>query len=209
MLRLIAMGGPVMYAIILCSVVALAVTIEKIVQLILIPTKSEPLMRSIKAALSHGRAIEALQIARSSRGPIAALARAAVSRYGHPRAEISEALERAGREEIRILEGKLNVLDAIVTLAPLLGLLGTVTGLIRSFRVLSAMAGLTEPAQLSGGIAEALITTAAGLIVAAPTVAAHAYLTSIVDRRIAEMENRAADLLNLTSGSGGGGDDNR
>ena len=209
MLKYISAGGPVMYPIILCSVVGLAVSIQKIIQLLLSPTGSDQLMRSVKINMSQGRPVEAMQAAKAAKGPVAGLARAAVSNYGRPYNEIKDAIEMAGREEVHAMERKMNVLDGIVTLAPLLGLLGTVTGLIKNFQVLSAFAGLTTPAQLSGGIAEAMITTAAGLIVAAPLMLIYSWLSVIIDDKVAEMDRRAAELLAITAGDVGGRGDVR
>jgi len=209
MLKYISAGGPVMYPIILCSVVGLAVSIQKIIQLLLSPTGSDQLMRSVKINMSQGRPVEAMQAAKAAKGPVAGLARAAVSNYGRPYSEIKDAIEMAGREEVHAMERKMNVLDGIVTLAPLLGLLGTVTGLIKNFQVLSAFAGLTTPAQLSGGIAEAMITTAAGLIVAAPLMLIYSWLSVVIDDKVAEMDRRAAELLAITAGDVGGRGDVR
>ncbi|HON42922.1 MAG TPA: MotA/TolQ/ExbB proton channel family protein [Bacillota bacterium] len=209
MLKYISAGGPVMYPIIVCSVVGMAVSIQKIIQLVLMPTGSDQLMRSVKVNMSQGRPVEAMQAAKAAKGPVAGLARAAVSNYGRPYNEIKDAIEMAGREEVHAMERKMNVLDGIVTLAPLLGLLGTVTGLIKNFQVLSAFAGLTTPAQLSGGIAEAMITTAAGLIVAAPLMLVYSWLSVIIDDKVAEMDRRAAELLAITAGDGGGRGDVR
>ena len=209
MLKYISAGGPVMYPIILCSVVGLAVSIQKIIQLLLSPTGSDQLMRSVKINMSQGRPVEAMQAAKAAKGPVAGLARAAVSNYDRPYSEIKDAIEMAGREEVHAMERKMNVLDGIVTLAPLLGLLGTVTGLIKNFQVLSAFAGLTTPAQLSGGIAEAMITTAAGLIVAAPLMLVYSWLSVVIDDKVAEMDRRAAELLAITAGDVGGRGDVR
>ena len=209
MLKYISAGGPVMYPIILCSVVGLAVSIQKIIQLLLSPTGSDQLMRSVKINMSQGRPVEAMQAAKAAKGPVAGLARAAVSNYGRPYSEIKDAIEMAGREEVHAMERKMNVLDGIVTLAPLLGLLGTVTGLIKNFQVLSAFAGLTTPAQLSGGIAEAMITSAPGLIVAAPLMLVYSWLSVVIDDKVAEMDRRAAELLAITAGDVGGRGDVR
>ena len=101
MLKYISAGGPVMYPIILCSVVGLAVSIQKIIQLVLMPTGSDQLMRSVKVNMSQGRPVEAMQAAKAAKGPVAGLARAAVSNYGRPYNEIKDAIEMAGREETR------------------------------------------------------------------------------------------------------------
>lgn len=204
MLKYISMGGPVMYPIILCSVIGLAVSIDKLIQLVFIPANSETLMRTVKAHLSQGQAVEAMQAAKAARGPVAALARTAIAAYGRPRQYIKDSLELTGREEISAMERRMSILDGLVTLAPLLGLLGTVTGLIRSFQVLSAFANLTTPAQLSGGIGEAMITTAAGLIVAAPLMAMYTWLSIRIDDRILDMERRVVELISITAGPDGG-----
>lgn len=111
MLKYISAGGPVMYPIILCSVVGLAVSIQKIIQLLLSPTGSDQLMRSVKINMSQGRPVEAMQAAKAAKGPVAGLARAAVSNYGRPYSEIKDAIEMAGREEVHAMERKMNVLD--------------------------------------------------------------------------------------------------
>jgi len=200
MLKYISAGGTVMYPIILVSILGLAVVIEKIIQLFFAQTDSDRLMRSVKMHLAQGRPVEAMQAVRNERGPVAGIARAAVANYGKSSEEIRAAVEAAGREEGFVMERKMNVLDGIITLAPLLGLLGTVTGLIKSFQVLSAFGGLTTPAQLSGGIAEAMITTAAGLIVATPLVIIESWLSLVIDDRVATMEKQAVELVALVAG---------
>ncbi|HOK71586.1 MAG TPA: MotA/TolQ/ExbB proton channel family protein [Bacillota bacterium] len=200
MLKYIKAGGPVMYPIIFVSIIGLAVVIEKIIQLFHTQTDSDRIMRSVKLNLAQGRPVEAMQAVKNEKGPIAGVARAAIANYDKPREQIRAAVEAAGREEVFMMERKMNVLDGVITLAPLLGLLGTVTGLIKSFQVLSAFGGLTTPAQLSGGIAEAMITTAAGLIVATPLVIIESWLSVVIDDRVADMEKYAIELIALAAG---------
>lgn len=195
MLRYFVAGGPVMYAILFCSVVGMALLIQKMIQLLFQSSNTDQLMRTVKLHLSQNRPAEAMHAAQSARGPIAGLAVAAVSVYGRPQDQVRDAVELAGREQVHHLEKRMNILDGLVTLAPLLGLLGTVTGLIRSFEVLSSFGGLTTPAQLSGGIAEAMITTAFGLMVAAPMMLASLWLSSVIDARVAVMDACAVELI--------------
>lgn len=103
---------------------------------------------------------------------------------------------------MRRLEKNMQILELIITIAPLLGLLGTVTGIISSFNVLGSLAGVSDPAALSLGIAEALITTAAGLIVAIPTQAMYTYLNGLVERHIAVMSRKSLDIVALATSSG-------
>lgn len=209
MLKYISAGGPVMYPIILCSVVGLAISIQKIFELVFMPSNTEQLMRTVRLHLSQNRPAEALHAAQSARGPIAGLACAAVSAYGKSYEHVKSAVELAGREQVHAMERKMNILDGIITLAPLLGLLGTVTGLIRSFDVLSSFGGLTSPAQLSGGIGEAMITTAAGLIVAAPLMLVTTWLSVKIDDRVSEMDSCVVQLIDAATGSARGADDVR
>lgn len=209
MLKYISAGGPVMYPIILCSVVGLAISIQKIFELVFMPSNTEQLMRTVRLHLSQNRPAEALHAAQSARGPIAGLACAAVSAYGKSDEHVKNAVELAGREQVHAMERKMNILDGIITLAPLLGLLGTVTGLIRSFDVLSSFGGLTSPAQLSGGIGEAMITTAAGLIVAAPLMLVTTWLSVKIDDRVSEMDSCVVQLIDAATGSARGADDVR
>lgn len=193
-----------MYPLLLCSIAALAVAIEKFYQLRIAPADSEKLMRGVKLALYQGRAVDALSAAKNARGPVAGIVRAAVARYGQDPSEIRAAIERAGRNEIFLMQRRMAVLDVVITIAPLLGLLGTVTGIIKSFGIFAMTAGMTEPSRLSSGIAEALITTAAGLIIAIPSAALYSYFNSLIDRHITDMENRAEELLALAAKQGEG-----
>ena len=110
------------------------------------------------------------------------------------REQMQAQLELAAQAEIQQMERGLGVLSTITTVSPLLGLLGTVTGIIKSFAVLSGFQGIESPAALSAGIAEALITTAAGLTIAIPSAAAFDWFNAIVNRRVQEM-NKAGNII--------------
>lgn len=202
MLNLIVMGGPVMVLLLICSILALAVSLERIWFFLRSRVDSEDLMEEIRLAFQQGKILEAVQIAKRSPGPVAAVLAAGIAYHDRSREEIKERLEEVGREELFKMERRLVVLDTIVSVAPLLGLLGTVTGIIRSFQILGAMQGLHSPAQMSAGIAEALLTTAAGLMIAIPTLAVHNWLVNIIERRVADMNRRAGELLDLLDAEG-------
>ncbi|MGE5575840.1 MAG: MotA/TolQ/ExbB proton channel family protein [Syntrophothermus sp.] len=195
MFDLFTKGGLVMYPLLLCSIFSLAVGLERLYYLWRSRIDVDDLLADVKTALLQERVLEAMQIAKRSRGPVAALVMAGLGQYGKDEEVVEAHLEDVARQEVYKLERRLPVLDAIVTIAPLLGLLGTVTGIIKSFNVLAAMQGLATPSVLSAGIAEALLTTAAGLIVAIPTMAGYAYLSSLVDRRVLEMNRSATQIL--------------
>ena len=117
-------------------------------------------------------------------------------KYYFGRDEIKEAIEDAGRHEIAQVEKYLNILSTIASVTPLLGLLGTVTGMIKVFRVI-AMGGLGQADQLAGGISEALIATAAGLFVAIPTLVFYNIFAEWADRLILKMEKSSLELTEI------------
>lgn len=143
-----------------------------------------------------------MQIAKKSRGPVAAILSGGIAYYDRDKIEIKERMQEIGRLEIYKMEKRMNILNMIISIAPLLGLLGTVTGIIDAFNVMGAMQGVHQPSDISAGIAEALITTAAGLIIAIPTMVLTVYLNGIIDRNIAEMDRRSKELLELLSPRG-------
>lgn len=202
MLEILVMGGPVMVPLLICSVLALAVSLERIWYFLRTRVDSEDLMEEVRLALQQGKVLEAVQIAKRTPGQVAAVIAAGIAYHDRSREEIKERLEEVGREELYNMERRLVVLETITSVAPLLGLLGTVTGIIRIFRVLGATRGLSSPAEVSAGIAEALITTAAGLIIAIPTLAVHNWFVNIIERRVADINRRAGELLDLLESEG-------
>lgn len=205
MVNIIISGGPVMIPLLLCSVVAVAVGLERLWYLLRSRVDTDDLMEDIELALGQGKVLEAMQLARKSRGPVAAILSAGIAFYDRDKAEIKERMHEIGNAEIYKMEKRMNILNVIISIAPMLGLLGTVTGVIDAFNVMGAMQGIHQPSDLSSGIAEALITTAAGLIIAVPTMAVTAYLNSIIERNIAEMSRCSTQLLDIL---GVRGDDN-
>jgi len=190
-------GGPVMIPLLLCSVLALAVAFERILYLLRTSQDPERALRLISVAVDRDRMAEAVAAVQQLRGQIGALATAALTNANRPKAELEAEVKAAGEREAFLLENHLPVLDMVVTVAPLLGLLGTVTGLIKNFRILSSSPQVLEPWALAAGIAEALITTAAGLIIAVPAFILHVYITGLIDRRLVEMGEFGSSLVNL------------
>jgi len=193
-------GGPIIYIIILCSVLAFAVVLERLYHLYRAKINTRDFMSGIAAKLKRNKIMEAIDMCNSTRGPIAHIMKAGILKHDRPRSEIREAIEDAGVHEVPRLEKNLGVLATIAHITPLLGLLGTVTGMVRAFQVIQEKATSlypVNPGDLAGGIWEALITTVAGLSVAIPTFVAYNYLVSRVDGLVLDMEKSATDLINI------------
>lgn len=202
MVEFIVRGGPVMIPLLFCSVIAVAVTLERLWYLLRSRVDSEDLMEDVKLSLGQGKMLEAMQVAKKSKGPVASVLAAGIAYYDNDKDQIKGRIEEVGREEIYKMEKRMGILDTIVNISPLLGLLGTVTGIIKSFNVMAALDGIDQPAALSTGIAEALITTATGLMIAIPTLAIYSYLNSLIDKTAADMSKRSHELVDILGSKG-------
>ena len=193
-------GGPIMYLIILCSILAFAVALERLYQLYRARIDTKDFMSKIATTLKRNKIMEAIEMCNNTPGPIAHIMKAGILKHDRPRSEIREAIEDTGVHEVPRLEKNLSVLATIAHIAPLLGLLGTVTGMVKAFQVIQEKATSlypVNPGDLARGISEALITTVAGLSVAIPTFVAYNYFVSRVDGFVLDMEKSATDLLNI------------
>ena len=189
MWEMVRAGGPLMWPIILCSVIALAITLERLWSLQrsrVVPVEALPqASRLLSADAIDDRALESLRAS----SPLGRVLATVVTDRDLTRDERIARIQEVGRHE-----RYLNTLGTVASVAPLLGLLGTVTGIIRAFSVLEAGI-VTQPDVLSGGISEALVTTAAGLLVAIPALIAHRGLRGHIDALVIEMEKQALALL--------------
>ncbi len=200
MWELVVKGGPLMFLIILCSIIALAIVIERLWHLRRAEINTEGFMEDIAETLRRNKIVEAMDKCNATPGPIAHILKAGILKHDRPRGEIKEAIEDAGIHEVPRLEKNLGALATIAHISPLLGLLGTVTGMVRSFQVIEQKAVVlmpVNPGDLAGGIWEALVTTVAGLAVAIPTYVAYNFLVSKVDGFVLEMEKSATDIVNI------------
>ena len=150
------------------------------------------------ALLKRRNVKEAITVCEEYAGPIANIMKAGLIKYGRPQEEIERTIEAASAHELARLERGLGVLATVANVAPLVGFLGTVSGMINSFDAL-ARAGLSNPGLVAKGISEALITTAGGLVVAVPTLIAFNYFTSQIGKFVLEMETAANVLLETYS----------
>ncbi len=189
-------GGPVMYPLLLCAIISVAVIIERFIAISRAAKDNEGLLDTIREQLQQGRIREAQQLADEAQGPVAQLVASGLRSVNLDSDKIERQMEELALRETPVLYKRLGILDTIITLSPLLGLLGTVTGMIRSFHVVGS-AGLNGATAISGGVAEALIATATGLAIAIVTLVFYNYLTEVVKEIIADMEIRATQLLNI------------
>ncbi len=193
-------GGPIMWPILLCSVIAFAIVIERLIRLRGEQINTKSFMEQISKSLKRNKVMEALELCDRTGGPIANILKAGILKHDRPRHEVREAIEDASIHEVPRLERNLPVLATVAHVAPLLGLLGTVTGMVAAFQVIESKASSlnpVNPGDLAGGIWEALMTTVFGLCVAIPTYVAYNYLVSRVDGFVLDMERSATDLLNI------------
>ncbi|NQT32392.1 MAG: MotA/TolQ/ExbB proton channel family protein [Candidatus Omnitrophica bacterium] len=200
MWELFVKGGPLMFLILFCSVIAFAVVLERLWYLRSAKINTEEFMANIAETLKRNKIIDAIDKCNAMPGPIARILKAGIMKHDRSRIEIKESIEDAGLHEVPLLEKNLGVLATIAHITPLIGLLGTVTGMVRAFQVIqqkSVALMPVNPGDLAGGIWEALITTVAGLSVAIPTYVAYNFLVSKVDGFVLEMEKSATDVVNI------------
>ncbi|MEO8315985.1 MAG: MotA/TolQ/ExbB proton channel family protein [Pseudomonadota bacterium] len=197
-LELVLAGGPFMWPILLCSVMASAIIVERLWTLQRRRVAPPDLTRRIWALVEAGQANDKVIAALEINSPLGKLLATGLSNRHRPRAVLMERLEDAGRHVAHDLDRFINTLGTIAGVAPLLGLLGTVTGIIKAFEAIHTQ-GLGDPRILSGGISEALLTTAAGLLVAIPSQVAYRYLRGRVESIVVQIEKdvlRFAEALN-------------
>ncbi|MCZ6471842.1 MAG: MotA/TolQ/ExbB proton channel family protein [SAR324 cluster bacterium] len=196
-------GGPVMWPLLACSVLSLTVILERILSGWLRGRRSRPeLIEKMLALTATGDLDSAANLGRNSGDPKAKVLAVGLN-YGGQGS--GEAMRLASQDDIEYMKRGLNVLDTIITLAPLLGILGTVLGIIESFDLLGA-SGIAEPQAVIGGIAQALITTAAGLTIAVLTLVPFNFFVARVQRHAQELEQLTAAFLLAYRKSGEIGD---
>lgn len=181
-------GGWVMWVLLVLSVIGLMVAIERGLVLRRARTQVMPFLKLLRVALIDQRSpTRALAIARAHRGAVARVAEAALEVFGRTPAQIEAVIEREASVQGRYLTKRLAILSSVVNLAPLLGFLGTVTGMIAAFGALANF-GTSNPGAVASGISEALITTAAGLLVALPAQIFLSVYSQRIDEMLGEIE---------------------
>lgn len=191
-------GGPVMIPIAACSLAALTVFVERLVSLRranIIPPRFLEGLKAVLIDVDEDRE-KALEYCRADGSPLADIFAAGIRKLGRPLETIEKAVQDAGEREVQRLRKHLRLLAVIASISPLLGLLGTIFGMIEAFQTVAVSAeamGKTE--LLAKGIYEAMITTAAGLIVAIPVLVAYNWITARIDRLVAEMDATTVEFI--------------
>ncbi len=191
-----------MWPILLCSIFAVSIVIEKLMYFAAITTDTQQLKQTLFDLVKANNIKEAIALCESNHSPLAKILKSGIVKFGSSREEIKESMEEVSLFEIPKLEKKLSALATIAHMSPLLGLLGTVTGIAGSFYSIQIQSNAMNPltlAGLAGGVWEALITTAAGLLVAIPAFVSYNYLVNRVNTFVLEMERGATELVNLLS----------
>jgi biopolymer transport protein ExbB len=199
LLRFFVDGGWMMYPILLSSLVGFGVIIAKGWTLWRAQAHTAPLLRSVREAALSGKLDEAIEIASATRGPAAAILVVGLRRIrtgNLAEGELEQAVSSAGAIELGFLERGLVTLATVANVAPLMGFLGTVAGMIMAFGAIQ-LAGDVEPRLVAGGIRVALITTAAGLVIAIPVNICYNYFVTRIDQLVLDMEQGAQAILNV------------
>jgi biopolymer transport protein ExbB len=190
-------GGVIMYPIVLCSIIAVYIVIERYFTLRKARVDVGQFIMKVRSIFQQGDAAAVLAFCSQKDAPIANIVRRGIEHYDQGDAKVREAVENAGKEEVYHLEKRLSLLASIAGIAPMIGFLGTVTGMIAAFQRIESMAGAVNPGDLAGGIWEALLTTAFGLMVGIPAYAFYNYFVTRVAHFVHEMEVTTTEFLDL------------
>ena len=190
-------GGPVMWPLFLCAIISVAVMIERFLAQRATVQASAGLVKDVRKALENGDINETRHLLETREGPIPKILLTALNNRSLGREQLDHLMEEVAIDETPPLSRGLGALDTIITIAPLLGLLGTVTGMIKAFRIVAITSGSSAPATITGGVAEALIATATGLVIAIVTLVGYNHLSGGVKQIVSDMESAATKVINL------------
>lgn len=197
LIQMFLKGGLVMWPILACSIIGLAIVIEKF--MVIKKAKINVLAFSIKirGLLKRKDLAGAINYCMEEKSPISNIIRRGLKKHKFGRKRVIESIESAGKQEISKLEKGLATLATVAGAAPMLGFLGTVTGMIAAFMKIQELQGSASPADLASGIWEALLTTAFGLFVGIPALALYNYFVNLVSKIVLDMERVATDILDV------------
>jgi|SRR6056297_370761 len=195
--EILSQGGILMFPLFILSILAIYVIAERWRTLDNSKMDVNSMLNNIESLLKSGSQQRAIQYCEEFDKPLARILKSGIRRLGRPIRDIEQAIHNAGKKEIYQLEKRMNWLATIASVAPLIGFTGTVTGMIRAFMDIQSLQGNVNPSVLAGGIWEALITTATGLIVGIIALGFYNYLVGKVNRMVFELENASADFVDL------------
>ncbi len=196
-------GGWAMYPLLFLLIAGIAITIERAISLTKAAIDAEGFFGDLEGRLKSSGPDQAAELCASTPGPVATVIHAGLLRLHRGIDNVEKAIENAGAVEMAFLERNMVWLSTIANLAPMIGFLGTVSGMINAFQAIK-IAGDVEPSMVAGGISEALITTASGLVVGIVIQFAHNYFASQIDRIIADMQEHTAGFIDVLAEIGTG-----
>ncbi len=202
LLELMRLGGPIMWVILAASVVAVAVFAERILEYRRMGGPLDPFLEGIASLVKEGRYQEALERCDEAHGPAVRVIQAGLLKREMPLADLRESLQEVAQLQVPRLEKNISILATVGYVSPLLGLLGTVTGMIHVFQTVGGARGTVPVGELAGGIWEALLTTAAGLVVAIPVYVAYNYLVSRMGSEVNDMERAGIEMIQILKEGG-------
>lgn len=197
MLNWIMLGGPTMWIILLCGLAAAVIFLERLLHLHRAQINFDVFLQGIRTNLNRGHVLEAVTICEDTPGPVARMVQAAITHHDESEDRMRDAMIEAGRMEVPRLEKNLLMLGTLAKVAPLLGLFGTLLGLIQAVMTLEMKAPLIHSGDLASGLWRALITSAAGFAVAIPAYTAHNFLVGRVESIINDMETAALRIVHF------------
>ena len=197
LLEVFSRGGFIMYLILLCSLVSIAIIVEKLITLRKARINASHFILKLKNLILRDNVDEALELCEKSEGTLPKVLKRGISKRHMDKKDVQETIENAGREEIYHLEKNLSLIATISGVAPLLGFLGTVWGMIRAFMEIERLAGNVNATVLAGGIWQALLTTAFGLGVGIISYIFYNYLLSKMQRIVFDMEVGSNEIIEL------------
>lgn len=195
MVEFLSKGGVLVIPILFCSVLVLAIFCERIIRYAVNRSRGKDIEERVSQLIEQGKIDQALKVCESNGSPMGRVLEKAIKAKDMDKDVLESVIVNATENEVRGLSAYLQTLATIGNIAPLLGLLGTIIGMIKAFMVIQQMGGKVNAAVLAGGIWEAMLTTAFGLAVALPTMVAHSYLLSRVDKYEARIQNGSVRFM--------------
>ena len=197
MLDLISKGGPLVWLLLSCLALSAAIFLERIAYFHRVSMNIGEFLAGIASLIRRGNYAEALQECVATRVPAGRVLHAALLRHHAPREQLKEIVQEAGQLEVPRLERYLSVLNGISHAAPLIGLLGTIAGLIETFTQLNNVNGYATPADVARGVYQSLITSALGLVVAIPSYLFFAFLAAKARHQMHSLERAGIEIVNI------------